>query len=142
MSDFDDYDDDQDEDNLLLADLPETECSEVDSIRWVANNISRVDVSPVSCPSAISWTLLQECRRNVAFRAEFLTKMWPKLLPPKASLDNVEDETKFDGQVTMDLIDRIQTIKGKVENKVKEDQEPDPEESNYQSFEDFNQEDA
>ncbi len=119
------------DDDLLLADLPQGDCSEVESIRWVANNISRMDVDSSACPSAIAWTLLLECRDSPAFRVEFLTKMWPKLLPTKAQMENDDGPAELDGQATMDLIDRIA--------KVRDDLVPKVEEPKYDTFEEFSQ---
>jgi hypothetical protein len=101
------------DESLALFDLPDSPCSEVESIRWVADNISRVDVSPHECPSAVAWTLLQACRDNVAFRIEFLTKMWPKLLPNRTHMDDPKDKSEVDGRPTLELIDRIQGIRDK-----------------------------
>ena len=124
---------DDQEDEALVFDFGDRDCSEVDSIRWVANNISRSGVMPEDCPSAVGWTLMLECRTSNAFRNEFLTKMWPKLLPSRAQLDNADNVSVMDGQSTVDLIDRIA--------KVRDDLKPKDEEEQYSTFEEFSQED-
>ena len=123
---------DDQEDEALVFDFGDRDCSEVDSIRWVANNISRKNVTADDAPSAVSWTLMLECRSSDSFRNEFLTKMWPKLLPSRAQLDGEDKSVELDGQGTIDLIDRIA--------KVRDDLKPkDEEEEQYSTFDEFKQ---
>jgi len=86
------------------------EVGEVENITWVANNLRVMNVSAAECPSLRAWNLLCECRENAYFRKTFWKDHYGKIIPSKAQLEGIKKHGGIDGQVTVDLIDRIQTI--------------------------------
>ena len=83
-------------------------------VRWVARNIDDPAPAPRDCPDPFAWTLLRACRDNPAFLVFFVEKLWAKLIPTRSQLDG--GPTKgVDGKPTLELIDRILSMKAEAE---------------------------
>ena len=80
--------------------------AEPEIIRWVARSIDTRNPSVASCPDPFAWTLLRKCRAEEAFSTFFVEKLWSKLIPTRSQLDTTTSK-ELDGQLTIDLIDRI-----------------------------------
>ena len=63
-------------------------CSEVEAIRWVAENLEVADVSAADAPGPSAWALLCHCRQIPSAKADFWRTIWPKLIPSKALLED------------------------------------------------------
>jgi len=79
---------------------------EIKNIKWVADNMRVVDVTPRDCPSMRAWNLLCECRENTYFRANFWKDHYGKTIPSKSSLDDAEG-ADIDGTPTLNLLKKI-----------------------------------
>jgi len=84
--------------------------AEPEIIRWVARSIDTRSPSVASCPDPFAWTLLRKCRADEAFSTFFVEKLWSKLIPTRSQLDTTTSK-ELDGQLTIDLIDRIARIR-------------------------------
>jgi hypothetical protein len=84
--------------------------SEVENIRWVADNMRIVDIKPRDCPSLRAWNLLCECRENSYFRSNFWKDHYGKIIPSKSQLTDGDGKGKLDGEATVELIERIEKI--------------------------------
>ena len=75
------------------------------------------------CPSPIALTLLRLCRNDSGYKAEFITKIWVKLLPARAQIDDKPDHVENDGFKQVDMIDRIKEMRNVSieENPLKDD---------------------
>lgn len=91
----------------LVVGLGEKSCNEVDSIRWVANNM-RSTVKASDAPSGVAWELLMLCRESISFRADFYKSMWTKLLPKTVEPDERVDDS-YDGMELVDVISKLQS---------------------------------
>jgi hypothetical protein len=98
-----------------LSDFAGREASEVDIIRWVARNMDVVDVRPSDCPDAAAWSLLNQCRMNAMFRAEFWRSMYTKIIPSRGQLGDDAGGGKGDGSLTVALIEKLLAMKVKAE---------------------------
>lgn len=115
-----------------LADLlhaPEgigKKASEVEIVRWVAENIDYADPNPEECPHPFAWTLLRSCRGDVDFLIFFIKDIWTKLLPSRSQLEQGKSK-EIDGKVTIKMIERIQELSDKAREKVsgKKEEIPD-----------------
>lgn len=93
-------------------------CSEVEAVRWVADNMELEDPDPADCPSAAAWGMLSQCRNSAMFKSEFWRHTFTKLLPSKAQIDK-EENTVPDESLAMGVIEDLLVIK-----KEAEDQDP------------------
>jgi|GEM_PF-4029102 len=86
--------------------------SEAEIVRWVARNIDNPNASPADCPDPFAWTLLRQCRDqdNPGFVSFFTEKLWAKLLPSRAQLEEQGGTNAIDGKITLDLIERIREV--------------------------------
>lgn len=87
--------------------LKSRRCSEVESIRWAADNIDEPEVDPETCPGSAAWTLLNLCKGSNSFLIAFMQNTWTKLLPSRATFDDDDNQAEVDGKPTIDLIDRL-----------------------------------
>jgi hypothetical protein len=65
--------------------------SEVEAVRWVADNMEVLDPRPKDCPSAAAWGLLSQCRQSLQARSDFWKLTYAKLLPTKAQMEKEQD---------------------------------------------------
>ncbi|MDC3378671.1 hypothetical protein OAX78_00125 [Planctomycetota bacterium] len=80
--------------------------------RWVARNIDHPTPNPGDCPDPFAWTLLRKCRETPAFAHVFLRDVWVKLLAFEVKQEEAKkSDGEIDGQVTIDLIDRIKGMR-------------------------------
>ena len=100
---------------LAPAALAGKSCSEPEIIRWVARNIDNPEAGPDDCPDPFAWTLLKQCRSDPEFVTFFIEKLWVKLLPTGANRDRNDTGGALDGRVTLDILERIMSIRDKVE---------------------------
>jgi hypothetical protein len=87
--------------------------SELEIIRWVARNIDCPKPNPKDCPDPFAWTLLRNCRGNMAFQTFFIEKLWSKLLQGKSALEEEDQSIDIDGSKTLDVISAIQELSDK-----------------------------
>jgi len=76
----------------------------------VSRNIAVARPDPDECPDPFAWTLLLQCRTDPASLAWFVEKLWAKLLPSRAQLDQGAAKV-VDGKLTIELIERIQAMR-------------------------------
>ena len=100
---------------LAPAALAGKSCSEPEIIRWVARNIDNPEAGPDDCPDPFAWTLLKQCRSDPEFVTFFIEKLWVKLLPTGANRDRNDTGGALDGRVTLDILERIMSIRDKAE---------------------------
>jgi len=81
--------------------------TEIDSIRWVSRNIDNPMVNARDCPDPWAWTLLRQCRLDDKFLFFFTEKLWSKLIPSRATLEEDAAEIKQDGLATVDICEEI-----------------------------------
>jgi hypothetical protein len=112
--------------------LADKRASEPETIRWVARNISVEFPDASDCPDPFAWTLLSMCREEPGFRVFFVEKLWTKLIPSRANLDEADNVGPMDGQATVDMIEKIQRMS--VEARLPT---PDPILSSEESVPDF-----
>ena len=93
-------------------------CAEPETVRWVARMIDNPLADPSDCPDPFAWTLLRQCRANAIFLTFFIEKLWAKLLKPQQ--ETADDDGRVDGQVTIDMIGRIQEIARKATQQIAE----------------------
>jgi len=90
------------------------QCSETQSIRWVADNMQVTDPDPADCPSAAAWGLLAQCRESITSRNDFWKQTFPKLLPTKAQMEKKGDGKPNEAR-TMEIIDEMLQFKEEAE---------------------------
>ena len=88
---------------------------EAEVVRWVARNIDNPEASAKDCPDPFAWTLLRQCRDNPVFVAFFIEKLWCKLIPSRGQQEGESGGAELDGKPTLELIERLQTIRCGVE---------------------------
>ena len=85
--------------------------SRAEEFNWVVANLYVADAKAEDAPSAVSWTLLQMCRRNHDFAEDLIGRGLVKMLPSK-----IEEEDNrpgaFDGQTEYDLLNEIRGVNG------------------------------
>ena len=69
--------------------------------------------SAADCPDPFAWTLLRMCREDSAFLLTMVRDVWTKLLVTGARREDVASGEAMDGQVTLELIERIQAMRKK-----------------------------
>jgi hypothetical protein len=86
--------------------------SEPAIVRWVARNIDDPNPDPAGCPDPFAWTLLRQCREVPGFTSFFVEKLWAKLL---RDTEDAGAQKVIDGKPTIDLIEKIQALRGEAE---------------------------
>lgn len=79
----------------------------ISDINWIYNNLMVSDVKAEDAPSPGAWAHLQYHRSNQAAMAEFFTKVYPRLIPAKSTVQKMQDKFHDDGRTTFDLLDRL-----------------------------------
>ena len=73
------------------GDFDGKKASEVEAIRWVADNMQILDPKPKDCPSAAAWGLLAQCRDSAIAQSDFWKQTFPKLLPSRTQMEQERD---------------------------------------------------
>jgi hypothetical protein len=79
----------------------------VADINWIYNHLMVADVKVEDAPSPGAWAHLQYHRSNTAAMAEFFTKVYPRLIPAKGTIQKLADKLHDDGRTTFDLLERL-----------------------------------
>ncbi len=79
----------------------------ISDINWIYNHLMVADVTVEDAPSPGAWAHLQYHRSNTAAMAEFFTKVYPRLIPAKGTIQKIQDKFHDDGRTTFDLIERL-----------------------------------
>ena len=79
----------------------------ISDINWIYNHLMIADVKPSDAPSPGAWAHLQYHRSNAAAMAEFFTKVYPRLIPAKGTIQKIQDKFHDDGRTTFDLLERL-----------------------------------
>ena len=82
-------------------------------LKWVARNME-IRPSMADCPDPTAWNLLETCRSNPSFKVDFWKSLWSKLIPTKTQLNDDDDEEP-DGTLQVAMIEKIQSIRRKIE---------------------------
>ena len=90
----------------------------ISDINWIYNHLMIADVKPADAPSPGAWAHLQYHRSNTAAMAEFFTKVYPRLIPAKGTIQKMQDKFHDDGRTTFDLIERLLAELAKGEGEV------------------------
>jgi hypothetical protein len=81
----------------------------ISDINWIYNHLMISDVEPSDAPSPGAWAHLQYHRSTAAAMDEFYTKVYPRLIPAKGTIQKMQDLFHDDGRTTFDLLDRLLT---------------------------------
>ena len=79
----------------------------ISDINWIYNHLMIADVKPSDAPSPGAWAHLQYHRSTPAAMDEFFTKVYPRLIPAKGTIQKMQDLKHDDGRTTFDLLDRL-----------------------------------
>jgi len=79
----------------------------ISDINWIYNHLMIADVKPSDAPSPGAWAHLQYHRSTPAAMDEFFTKVYPRLIPAKGTIQKMQDLFHDDGRTTFDLIERL-----------------------------------
>lgn len=79
----------------------------VTDINWIYNHLMISDVSAEDAPSPGAWAHLQYHRSTPAAMDEFYSKVYPRLIPAKGTIQKMQDKFHDDGRTTFDLLDRL-----------------------------------
>ena len=79
----------------------------ISDINWIYNHLMVADVTVEDAPSPGAWAHLQYHRSNTAAMAEFFTKVYPRLIPAKGTIQKLQDKFHDDGRTTFDLLERL-----------------------------------
>jgi hypothetical protein len=79
----------------------------ISDLNWIYNHLMVADVTVDDAPSPGAWAHLQYHRSNEAAMAEFFTKVYPRLIPAKGTIQKMQDKFHDDGRTTFDLLDRL-----------------------------------
>jgi len=79
----------------------------ISDINWIYNHLMIADVKVEDAPSPGAWAHLVYHRSTPAAMAEFFTKVYPRLIPAKATIQKMQDKFHDDGRTTFDLLDRL-----------------------------------
>lgn len=79
----------------------------ISDINWIYNNLMVLDVKAEDAPSPGAWAHLQYHWSNQAAMAEFFTKVYPRLIPAKSTVQKMQDKFHDDGRATFDLLDKL-----------------------------------
>jgi hypothetical protein len=76
-------------------------------INWIYNHLMVSDVKPEDAPSPGAWAHLQYHRSTPAAMDEFFTKVYPRLIPAKGTIQKMQELFHDDGRTTFELLDRL-----------------------------------
>ncbi len=79
----------------------------ISDINWIYNHLMVSDVTVEDAPSPGAWAHLQYHRSNEAAMADFFTKVYPRLIPAKGTIQKMQDLFHDDGRTTFDLLERL-----------------------------------
>ena len=81
--------------------------SEVQAIRWVADNMEVLDPCSDECPSSAAWGLLASCRKSPSAKADFWRNTFTKLMPSRAAMEKEEAGSAGDLSRAADVIEEL-----------------------------------
>lgn len=90
-------------------------CTEVEAVRWVADNMMVENPKPEDCPSAAAWGMLGQCRSSMISQSDFWKQTYPKLLPSKTEMEKARDGASNESKA-MEVIDKLLDFKEEAEN--------------------------
>lgn len=105
-------------------DFEDKHCSEVEAVRWVADNMNIDDPKPEDCPSAAAWGLLAQCRESHVARADFWKQTFTKLMPSKAEMEK-KNELKSKRGKAKEVIDELLSFRQEADTKYPEQETSD-----------------
>ena len=79
----------------------------ISDINWIYNHLMISDVRAEDAPSPGAWAHLQYHRSTPAAMDDFFTKVYPRLIPAKGTIQKMQDKFHDDGRTTFDLLDRL-----------------------------------
>ncbi len=79
----------------------------ISDINWIYNNLMVADVTAEDAPSPGAWAHLQYHRSSDEAMSDFFTKVYPRLIPAKGTIQKLADMFHDDGRTTFDLLDRL-----------------------------------
>lgn len=79
----------------------------ISDINWIYNHLMVADVTVEDAPSPGAWAHLQYHRSTPAAMDEFFTKVYPRLIPAKGTIQKMQDLFHDDGRTTFDLLERL-----------------------------------
>jgi len=79
----------------------------ISDINWIYNHLMIADVKPADAPSPGAWAHFQYHRSTPEAMTEFFTKVYPRLIPAKGTIQKMQDLFHDDGRTTFDLLDRL-----------------------------------
>ena len=79
----------------------------ISDINWIYNNLMVEDVTAEDAPSPGAWAHLQYHRSTPEAMTDFFTKVYPRLIPAKGTIQKLADKLHDDGRTTFDLLDRL-----------------------------------
>lgn len=84
--------------------------TDVKNVRWVAENLSNMKVTPASAPSPTAWNMLVFARTNPSQTAKFWSDLYkPIMLPAKKDLENTSRDLE-DEERLMHIIDQVRKM--------------------------------
>lgn len=95
-------------------------CSEIECIRFVADNLHLHDVTPDMAPGPNAWGLLQAMRSSMQSAQAFWTVIWPKLIPRQSDLED-QSSAELDSRDLESGIKKIIAIAAKIDTGAEED---------------------
>lgn len=79
----------------------------ISDINWIYNHLMISDVTAEDAPSPGAWAHLQYHRSSNEAMSDFFTKVYPRLIPAKGTIQKMQDLFHDDGRTTFDLLERL-----------------------------------
>ena len=79
----------------------------ISDLNWIYNNLTISDVTAADAPSPGAWAHLLYHRSSKGAMDDFFTKVYPRLIPAKGTIQKLADKLHDDGRTTFDLLDRL-----------------------------------
>lgn len=92
---------------VTSADFNGRQTSEVEAVRWVAENMEIDNPDPRECPGRAAWGLLVQCRGTMTAKQEFWKLTFPKLLPSRAQMEEMGKDKARDLGKASEVIDKL-----------------------------------
>ena len=89
-------------------------CTEVESVRWVADNMMVENPRHEDCPSAAAWGMLGQCRSSMISQSDFWKQTFPKLLPSRTEMEKERDGATSESKA-MEVINKLLEFKEEAE---------------------------
>lgn len=85
----------------------------VSAIQWVAKNLENDGVKVSDAPSPEAWGMLMSYRQSALRKNDFWDKIFAKLIPSKAQLEENDGDDELDDAGLVEVIDRLLAIRDK-----------------------------